>query len=296
MTSTTARVTAHHHVRGIALVMGAGFCFSLSGLILRHMEAADGWQVIFYRSFAFVAVILAILALRHRGRVGQAFLDIGWLGLVGGICLGTSGLCVVWSFLHTTIANTTFIFGALPFLTALLAWAVLGEKVRAASWIAMAVVLVGIGVMMAGGFGGDRLMGNVLAIIGTLALAILTIALRKGRQGDMMPVLVVGALFAGLACAVIAPDLSINRHDFVLTMVMGVVSIAGGFILFTLGARYVRAGEMWILSNVELIFAPLWVWLAVAELPLVETFIGGAIIVLAICGQAVITARHPADA
>jgi len=109
-------------------------------------------------------------------------------------------------------------------------------------------------------------------------------------------VLVVGALFAGLVCAVIAPDLSINRHDFILTMVMGVVAIAGGFVLFTLGARYVRAGEMWILSNIELIFAPLWVWLAVAELPLVETFIGGAIIVLAICSQAVITARHPADA
>ena len=296
MTSTTAPVTAHHHVLGIALVMSAGFCFSLSGLILRHMEAADGWQVIFYRSFAFGAVILAILAVRHRGRIGQAFLDIGWLGLVGGLCLGTSGLCVVWSFLYTTIANTTFIFGALPFLTGLLAWAVLGEKVRAASWIAMVAVLVGIAVMMVGGFGGGRLIGNVLAIIGTLALAILTIALRKGRRGDMMPLLVIGALFAGLACAVIAPDLSISRRDFVLTMIMGTVSIAGGFILFTLGARYVRAGEMWILSNVELIFAPLWVWLAVAELPLVETFIGGAIIMLAICGQAVVTARHPAEA
>ena len=295
MTSTTAPVTAHHHV-GIALVMGAGFCFSLGGLFLRSIEAADGWQVIFYRSLAFAATILAILAVRHRGRMVQAFLDIGWLGLLGAICLGTSGICVLWSMLYTTIANTTFIFGALPFLTALLAWALLGEKVRAASWIAMAAVLAGIAVMMVGGFGGGRLIGNVLAIIGTLEVAILTIVLRKGRHGDMMPLLFIGALFAALACALIAPDLAITRLDFILSALLGVVTGAGGFILFTLGARYVRAGEMWILSNVELVLAPLWVWLAVAELPLVETFIGGAIIMLAICAQAVITARHPADA
>ena len=296
MTSTTAPLTTHRHGLGIALVMGAGFCFSLGGLILRLIETADGWQVIFYRSLAFAAFILAILVVRHRERTAQAFLDIGWLGLLGAICLGTSGICIVWSMLHTTIANTTFIFGALPFLTALLAWAVLGEKVRVASWIAMAAVLVGIGVMMAGGFGGGRLIGNVLAVIGTLAVAILTIVIRKGRHGDMMPVLCIGALIAAIACALIAPDLAVTRHDFILSTLMGVASSAGGFILFTLGARYVRAGEMWILSNVELVFAPLWVWLAVAELPLLETFIGGAIIVLAICGQAVITTRHPADA
>lgn len=296
MASTTVPGTNRRHVLGIVLVIGSGFCFSLGGLILRHIETAGGWQVIFYRSLSFAAIILGILALRHRRRIGVVFLDVGWLGLIGGVCLATSSLCVVWSMLHTTIANTTFIFGALPFLTALLAWAVLGEKVRVASWIAMVAVLMGIAVMMAGGFGGGRMIGNILAILGTLVLAILTVILRKGRKGDMMPVLAVGAILAALACALIAPNLAITRGDLLLSLLMGVVSVGGGFILFTLGSRYVRAGEMWVLSNVELIIAPLWVWLAIAELPLVETFIGGGVIVLAICGQAFITAKNPAGA
>ena len=66
--------------------------------------------------------------------------------------------------------------------------------------------------------------------------------------------------------------------------------------MFTLGARHVRAGELSLLSNLELLLGPLWVWFWLTEVPALETLIGGAVIITAITAQAVITIRHPADA
>ena len=52
--------------------------------------------------------------------------------------------------------------------------------------------------------------------------------------------------------------------------------------MFTLGARHVPAVELALLSMSELVLAPLWVWLAVGEVPSAFTLAGGAIVMTAI--------------
>ena len=81
---------------------------------------------------------------------------------------------------------------------------------------------------------GARPMELVLLGLGSCSAMDVLEILRKGRKGDMMPVLAVGAILAALACALIAPNLAITRGDLLLSLLMGVVSVGGGFILFTL--------------------------------------------------------------
>ena len=85
-----------------------------------------------------------------------------------------------------------------------------------------------------------------------------------------------------------------TARDLLLCVLMGGFSMGVGFSLFNRGARSVRAGEMWVLSNVEIALGPLLVWLVIAEVPLRTTFLGGAIVVAAILSQAAMTARGPA--
>ena len=63
---------------------------------------------------------------------------------------------------------------------------------------------------------------------------------------------------------------------------LGVPQLSFGFICITIGSRTTRSVTVGLLMLSETIFAPLWVWLFINELPPTSVFIGGFIIVLAI--------------
>ena len=277
---------------GVLMLLGSGFCFSTAGVFIRLLETATVWQVVFYRAAAFGLAILIAVVVQRRGATWQAFVETGRVGLIGSAGLAIGVVFLVWAQFHTSIANVVFILGALPFLTALLARIFLKEEIRGLTWLAMVVALAGIAVMVYGGMAVDRLLGNVLAIIAIFGYATLTIALRRGRTGDMRPIFVLGCAGAMIIALVIDSDLSVRAYDLMLCVIMGAFSMGVGFSLFNHGARSVRAGEMWVLSNVEIVLGPFLVWLFVAEVPLVTTFIGGAIVIAAILTQSIMTARE----
>ena len=72
---------------GVALVALAGAFWSIGGVLVRWVESASAWQIIFYRSVALALTLLLIVALRHRGRLAAAFAGIGGTGLLAGACL-----------------------------------------------------------------------------------------------------------------------------------------------------------------------------------------------------------------
>ena len=196
---------------------------------------------------------------------------------------------------NTTIANAVFFFGALPFITGFFAWLLFDERLRRESWFVMVVAFGGIVVMVYGGLTGGRWFGNMLAAFGIVGYTAMVLSVRAGRRVDMMPIRCLGGIIGGVVAWAIEGGGPISVHDAAISLVLGTVSVSFGFMLFTLGARYVRAGELSLLSNLELILGPLWVWLWITEVPANETLVGGAIIIAAICAQAIITIRHPAD-
>lgn len=285
-----------NRIVGVGLVLASAVCFSFAGVLVRAVESANEWQVVYWRSLGFVVAVAIVLALRHRGRFFQSFVDVGWIGVVGSLGLALGSVCYIWALINTTIANAVFFFGALPFITGFFAWLLFDERLRRESWVIMGVAFAGILVMVYGGLIGGRWFGNLLAGIGIIGYTVLVLSLRAGRKVDMMPLLCLGGLVGGGVALAIDGGSAISLHDAVVSLVLGVVSVSFGFMLFTLGARYVRAGELSLLSNLELILGPLWVWLWITEVPSNATLLGGVVIIGAIGLQAVITVRHPATA
>lgn len=296
MTTRGVSSLARRNLLGLVAVLSSGVFFSLSGLMVRLVEAADGWQIVFYRSTTFALFILGYVVVRYRRGTARRFVAIGRSGLFAGVFLAIGNVTLIWSFLHTSIANTVFVFGAIPFIAGLLAWLILGERVRAATWLTMTAAFAGIAVMTAAGMVSGRLLGHVLAIVTAVAFAGLVVAMRAGRAIDMMPVLCLGGGGAAVACAVMADSLAISPHDLFLCVLMGTAQQGVGFVLWTIGTRHVRAAELSLLGSAEIVLGPVWVWLVVSEVPGAAVLAGGAIILLAVVGQSLVTARHPPDA
>jgi drug/metabolite transporter (DMT)-like permease len=102
----------------------------------------------------------------------------------------------------------------------------------------------------------------------------------------MMPATcLAGVVTAGLALLMV-DSLMIPGRDLALALTMGFGQVGIAFILITLGARHVPAAEVALLSLTEAVFAPVWVWLMVDEVPNALALVGGTIVLTAVVAQA----------
>jgi len=285
---------------GMVLVVLAGILWSTQGLIFRQIHDAGTWATLFWRSVGMIPVLLAFLVWRAGGNPLPAIRAVGLAGALGGLGLVGAFAGAIFSIQSTTIANAVFLFAASPFLTALIGWAALGERVRPETWAAMAVALTGIFVMVRGDLSGGAMAGNIAALLSALGFAVFTVTLRWGKVADSLPSVLLGGLFSLIAGALIAAQmgqtLAVPAPDALWAMAMGAVTLSGGMVLYELGSRVVPAAESALLSNIEVMLAPLWVWLFLNETASPATFLGGAILLVAVTMNGISGARRAAAA
>lgn len=273
---------APSYARGVIFVLAGGTCLSLGGVLIRHIETAGGWQIVFYRAIGFILALSIYLAFRHRRRFAASFLAVGWPGVIAAVSLGLGTACYVFGMLLTSVANVVFTLSVGPFFAAAAAWLVLGERVRLPTLLAMLVAAGGIGLMFADGLVSGTWLGNLVALGAPLTLAVTVVAWRWRKGVDMVPATCLSGAVGLLIGAVMADGLAISLHDLLLALLLGSVQLGAGFLFFTLGARSVAAGEVPLYGLAETVLAPIWVWLVINEVPSPWTLSGGVIVLAAV--------------
>lgn len=277
-------------LRGALMVAGAALFWSSGGLLAR-LISADPWTTVFWRSLFAAAFLFAYLLWRERGRGLVPFREAGWAGLAVGVCFGTASTLFVLSLSLTNVANTLIVLSTSPFMAALLGWVVLGERVRARTWAAMAAAFAGIALMVIHSAATGNVLGDLLAFGPPLAVAIATVQIRRKRSVRMMPAGVAAAVFAMILTLPFARPTEILAADLPLLVLFGVAQLGVGMILFLNGARWIPAAEASLIALVEVILAPLWVWLLLHEVPAEAALWGGGIVLAALVVHALLDAR-----
>ena len=277
--------------RGFALALSATFFWSLAGLLIRLMGEATSWHIILYRSLGATAMIGGVLAIVHRGRVGEVIRLAGWPAVLAGACSSASSVFFILALGRVTVANATFMGGITPFLAAIGAQAFLGERVPRRAWGAMGLAAIGVTLMLGGGLALGQLSGNLLALGSAVAFAGHALFLRFNRQSDMLPAVLYAGLF-GMLFGLLALGAAACRHASRFETsgsrcTMGVVQLGGGLVLYTRASRHLPAAELQLVATAELVMAPLWVWIGVGEAPGAATLAGGGLVFLAILAQAI---------
>ncbi len=270
--------------QGLALVFVAGVLWSTMGLVLRQIEGAGVWTILFWRSAGTVVLIGAWLASTHG--LAAALHRAGWPGIAGGLCLVPAFAGAVYAYQTTTIANAVFLFAASPFIAALLGWVALREPVRPVTFAAMALGAAGIFLMVRDGLSAGALPGNLAALVSALGFAAFSVCLRWGRVADMAPAILWGSVFcmaAGAAGTLAAGQpLAMSAADTAWATGLGAVVVGGGLWLYTRGAQVLTAAELTLLSMVEVMLAPLWAFLLLGEAMTPTMLAGGATLLVAV--------------
>lgn len=269
-------------------VLAAGTLWSTVGLGIRLIENAEVWQILLYRSASLVPFL--VLWFRSDGRPFEKIRKSGIPAVIGGLCLVAAYAGGIIALQSTTVANAMLLFASAPFFAALLGWVVLGEPVRRATYAAILVAVVGIGIMVAGDVSGGAMFGNLCALGSAIGFAAFTVALRWRKTADMMPAVFLSGVFAifitGAVCLVKGLPVVLSVNDASIALTMGVFQVGAGLVLYTLGSKSIPAAKLTLLSLAEVLLAPLWVWLFIGEKAGLYTLIGGAVLLAAIAGNA----------
>ena len=276
----------------LLLVIASAFANSANGLIVRSLEAANDWQIVFYRSWFLAGALAVVFAVQSAGRLQAALRDLRPWMVVGSVFIAAVNTLFILSITHTTVANTMFLLSGAPFFAALFGRLVLGETVARGVWIAMSVALFGMAVMLWEGMGAGTLYGNSLALLAAICFGAFAVVLRKGRGVNMLPIVVFGAVLGGMNSALMCDGaFAIPVRDAVLLFVWGALLSGTVHVIFTWGSRHVPGAELTLLILIEFILSPMWVWLAIDERPSVATLVGGALVLASVASRAIASFR-----
>ncbi len=270
-----------------AAILTAGIVLSTGGVILRQIELADTWQILFYRSGFLVVGLSIFLTWRAHGRPFANLAAAGWAGVLGGLSLAVAMSGFVWSINHTTVANTLFILSSSPFIAAILGRLLIAERVRARTWATMVLAGLGVAVMVADGIVVGDPAGQLAALLAAVGIGGFTVILRWRRDVDLTAAMLYAGIFSMSFASLMtfSTGFSVPLTDAAWCLLYGGPVMVLGLALYAHGGRYVPAAEVALLALTEVALGPIWVWLAVDEVPAATTLVGGGVVLTAVVAQ-----------
>jgi drug/metabolite transporter (DMT)-like permease len=138
---------------------------------------------------------------------------------------------------------------------------------------------------MFGSPGEGSLAGDGLSLVVALAFALMIVITRWRHDVSMAPATCLSQAILVVAFLPFASPGEIAGGDIVWLALLGIGQIGLGFALLTVGARLIPAAQVGLITLLEVVLGPLWVWLALDERPSTLTLAGGAIVIIAIVIQ-----------
>ena len=263
---------------GALCLIGAGFFLSFGGLLIRLIDNASTMQITSYRSVTFSLVALIYILIKFKGKTPQAFKNIGTKGIILAFVLALSNIFFVFGMSNTSVANAVFIMSTGPLWAAVASYFFLKKIVSKKTLIAISGSMIGIGIMFSQGFQSTNVLGNIIILGVPISFAVQLTIINKSSEIDFMPATFLAGIIVCLLGVIYINDHTISNHDLFLVLYMGAFQVGIGFLLITIGSRYIPPHRAALYILLEPVLAPVWAWLGVGEVPPTIELIGGLVV------------------
>jgi drug/metabolite transporter (DMT)-like permease len=271
--------------RGLVLTSAATLIWSTAGVFTRMLDHLDVWTILAGRA-GFGALFLGIAALLEwrRGLLGPFF---GLGSALAPLLIFLAAIAMsayIAAIRVTTVADVMVIYSTLPFVTAGLAYALLGEKPSTRTLVASGLALVGVAVMVGGAAGTGRLLGEGLSLAMTVGFGLMVVLQRRHPEMSLTSINTLASLSAAIFALNLAPaqNARVGIVDLAILALFGLATICVAFVMFMDGAKLIPAAESALINMAEAVLGPLWVFIFFGENPGASAIIGGALVLIAV--------------
>ena len=278
------------YYRAFLLVFLSGLLWSFGVVVVRYMIDANQYQpqYLFYRGIAISVILCIYLFFREGFTFYKNFKKIGIPGIIGGLCLASAFTGFIFSITMTSAAVTLFMLAVMPFIAAIFGYLILKETLRRMTLLSMIIAFIGVTIMIINDSINGSVIGAFVGFLSALGFALYTVTIRWRPKTPKFTTVVLAGIFCTLFSLIIIfvynKPFVIPVQNICLSLLHGSL-VATGLILYSLGAKYILAAELALLSLMEVIGGVLWVWIplfGINEVPSFLTIIGGAVVILAV--------------
>ena len=269
-------------IPGYILILIGAFFLSWGGLLIREIENADIWQILFWRAFFFSLTLIFFLFFKYRIQAIYIIKKSGYPGIAYGSAMSLGFVAYIVAMVETTVANVLLIISSQTIWLAIFGYLFLKEEISLKTLFSIILAMIGITVMIGGSLGVGSLKGNLVALYIPINFAFLILLIRKFPKIDFVPSLFIAGFLGVVYGFFMSETIAVSQHDLLIIFLLGSFQHAFGFICITIGARSTPAVIVGLLMLTEALFGPFWVWLFINEIPPKSVFLGGVIIVIAV--------------
>jgi len=285
-------VAASQHRLGIALVIAAAIAWSTAPFFTRLLPY-DSWTILFWRGL-FGGGLITVIMVLLQGRAGlRDLLGMSTSGWLVSLYSTLGMMAFIPSLQLTSVSNVAIIIATGPFLAAALAWIWLGEIPRRRTMLASVVALCGVAIIVGNARIGSDLLGVALACFMALAIAAMTVMVRRHKETSMVAAAAISNFLTSVVSLPFAHGIaSVTVGDLFILAMFGFFQVALGLTLFFLGSRLLPSSQAALISTLETPLMPFWIWLAFSEVPAFRVLLGGALVMGAVIADIVGDSRE----
>jgi len=270
----------------VAALIGTAMLWSIGGLLIKSVQ----WNPFGIAGGRSLIALLVFLPFIRQCRFRWSF-DM----LAAALAYSLTTLLFTGANKMTTAANAILLQYTAPVFVILLASFVLKEKMTKIDLFCVAGVTAGLVLFVVQGIGGGHFLGDVLALCSGFTFACLAVFMRKQKDANPMESVILGNLLNAVVCLPIGLAVSRPAGGLEWLLILGLVQLGMSYVLYSFAVRHVSALQTVLLTVLEPLLNPVWVFLATGERPGALAVTGGIIVLGMVVLHAVLKNREDAD-
>ncbi|MBU3678223.1 MAG: EamA/RhaT family transporter [Candidatus Kapabacteria bacterium] len=268
-----------HHAAAVAALVVCAILWSSGGLLIKLLPLSP-LAIAGLRSAIAAAVMF--LWIRRKGPLKPAWTPAQFGSIISYMF---TVVLFVWATKKTTAANAILLQYTAPVWVAIFSATVAKERLARRDVIVVGCVMLGMVVFFLDALSPGAILGNALAIASGVAFAGVALFMRQQRGTSTTESIILGNVLTAIVCAPLAGALPPATMDWILPLlVLGMLQLGVSYLLYSWALAHVTALEAVLITVLEPLLNPLWVGLALGEVPSSTSILGGAIVISAILG------------
>jgi len=264
----------------VGAVFLAAILWSSGGLLIKLISLTS-MQISFFRCL-IAAIVFAVI---FRKRV----LNVNKLSILNAFFYATVLTLFVIATKTTTAANAIFLQSTAPIYVLIFEPIIDKTRWERINIITVSVCFFAMLLFFIGELSPGHLEGNIVALLAGVSFAAFFLGMRKNETAYQQSAIFYGNIIVALICIPFILGIeAIAVSDLWMVSFLGVFQIAAAYAVFTYGIKRILAVEASIISMLEPVLSPLWVFLGYGEVPTKYAMIGGTIIIAAISARTLI--------
>ncbi|MDR2142343.1 MAG: DMT family transporter [Deltaproteobacteria bacterium] len=259
-----------------ALALGqlvlAAILWSVSGILVKGLELSPV-------AIASGRGLLAGITMSFLLPGGFRPARLNRVQIFSGFCLALLSICYVAALKLTSAANAIVLQYTAPLWVALLAPVILGERTSPRDWLFIGLIFGGVVLFFLDSLSSGGSLGNALALISGFFFGLQALVLRS--RDNYLPAsgLILGNYLTFLLGLWAWPGSWPNLSGWLFLLLLGVFQMGLPYYLYALAAPKVTSLELVLVTMLEPVLNPVWVFLAYGEEPGPMALFGGILVI-----------------